>query len=616
MPDITAQAPDGSKHVFPDGTDAAVIDRVMKSYITGTVQTQTTASTATPSDPFGFATVGTGGGPEAEMLRRHARSRAGKDFTTQEPGVLPWLGRQAGGALDATGDLAAAIPALLKTLGSFMPSNASAMLSEQEHPTAPADVQSIVGPQVEQWRKGAGTTGIESLAHKAAAVIPFAGPMAATAGESLGRGEVGRGAVESAAALMARPRFGELGPQISSKGAMQEVLGEGATKSRLLADQHAHALATQQHLATVADAVHQDAQSAMSTVLSKVDQAHPEGVFNKGDIQTKVQGAIGELVKVPEKMPSSVQKILKTGQGGWEGAAVSNTSKMVQQLRDQGLNDAQVQQVLKEQGLTAADIGKGMTSGDMLTAEQLKQMRSDVGQELARYGEKGTVGGALKSVYGLLSDELRGAAKNVGAEKDWLTANNKYSQYARDFMRGPLKRTLQGQTASSIMEPLTGSTRTQLADVLQKYKDAGFNLDMDKLTEEMKRYGMGKTVQRLSQPTKMDLLMAGFSPKALAIRQLGPRLMRSPGALDRFAGEGFDTPVSPRQVYPSKAAAMKATKGAVPTGRATPFEGESDIEMARRGGPGKSMWEEVQEAEQRTKDEAEAKRRAWEERQK
>src|SRR5579859_3244538 len=35
MPDITANAPDGTKHVFPDGTDPAVIDRVMKQYITG-----------------------------------------------------------------------------------------------------------------------------------------------------------------------------------------------------------------------------------------------------------------------------------------------------------------------------------------------------------------------------------------------------------------------------------------------------------------------------------------------------------------------------------------------------------------------------------------------------
>jgi hypothetical protein len=35
MPDIQAQAPDGSVHVFPNGTDPAIIDRTMKDYITG-----------------------------------------------------------------------------------------------------------------------------------------------------------------------------------------------------------------------------------------------------------------------------------------------------------------------------------------------------------------------------------------------------------------------------------------------------------------------------------------------------------------------------------------------------------------------------------------------------
>src|SRR5277367_1944597 len=47
MPDITANAPDGTKHVFPDGTDPTVIDRVMKQYITGGPST-TTPSGAEP----------------------------------------------------------------------------------------------------------------------------------------------------------------------------------------------------------------------------------------------------------------------------------------------------------------------------------------------------------------------------------------------------------------------------------------------------------------------------------------------------------------------------------------------------------------------------------------
>jgi hypothetical protein len=50
MPDITATAPDGTTHSFPDGTDPAVVDRVMKAYITGKNK-PVTASTTTPSKP-------------------------------------------------------------------------------------------------------------------------------------------------------------------------------------------------------------------------------------------------------------------------------------------------------------------------------------------------------------------------------------------------------------------------------------------------------------------------------------------------------------------------------------------------------------------------------------
>jgi len=198
---------------------------------------------------------------------------------------------------------------------------------------------------------------------------------------------------------------------------------------------------------------------------------------------------------------------------------------------------------------------------------------------LGRYGKKGVIGAALNRVYGILSDELRGAAKDAGVEKDWLQANDKYSQYATDFVRGPMKRVFSGGTASAIMEPLTGNARVQMLDLLQKYRDAGFNVDMDTLGDEMRRYSMSRTVNRLSQPTKMDLLMAGFSPKALAIRQLGPRLMRNPKAIDFFAGEGFEPKISPKQVYPTKAAAMAGRGGEA---RAVPDVEESDIEQAIR----------------------------------
>jgi len=58
MPDITANAPDGTKHIFPDGTDPAVIDRVMKQYITGSAQPSTPQQPGTgrPDEPGAYQT--------------------------------------------------------------------------------------------------------------------------------------------------------------------------------------------------------------------------------------------------------------------------------------------------------------------------------------------------------------------------------------------------------------------------------------------------------------------------------------------------------------------------------------------------------------------------------
>lgn len=523
MPDTTAQAPDGTKHVFPDGTDPAVIDRTMKQYITGQTAAQAPAAAPAPAS------------------------------TPPMPGVIQSAGQELGG--QASGLLHDLYPnksnmyGLMGIGGVFSPLK-SAIDAITNWQRRTQDNRSVPYKLLTGATEAAGIpTGAAGEEQEAARGNPS--------------GVIGHALTPALETVLGSALSG-----ISGKGTVQEVMGEGATKARMLSDQHAHALATQQHLQGLAESVHSDAQSAMSTVLQKVDAAHPDGVFDKAEIQDKVRSAVGDLVKVPEKMPPSVARILKEEKPTWENLATErDTSGFVQRLRDSGLSDVELRETLRNQGFGEREIAS-MTEGggpgaDKLTAEQLKQMRSDVGQELSRYGNKGTVGAALKSVYGVLSDQLRGAAKDAGVERDWLTANSKYTQYANDFTRGPLKRTLQGATASSIMEPLTGNTRMQVLDTLQKYRDAGFNIDMDTLNQEMKRYGMGKTVNRLSQPTKMDLLMAGFSPKALAIRQLGPRLMRNPSALNLFAGKGFDADaatLNPRQVYPTKAAAMKAAK--------------------------------------------------------
>jgi hypothetical protein len=110
------------------------------------------------------------------------------------------------------------------------------------------------------------------------------------------------------------------------------------------------------------------------------------------------------------------------------------------------------------------------------------------------------------------------------------------------------------------MEPLTGANRQIVLDTLQKYRDAGFTVDVDTLKQEMRGYSSGTLLDRISAPSKWDLILAGLSPKAVALRTVIPRALRDPAVLRRISGKGFESKITPKQVYPTKAAAMAARK--------------------------------------------------------
>src|SRR5208337_1182372 len=55
MPDIRANAPDGTVHNFPDGTPDEVVDRVMKNYITSKSQAQVTPAAPTQAPAIGVS---------------------------------------------------------------------------------------------------------------------------------------------------------------------------------------------------------------------------------------------------------------------------------------------------------------------------------------------------------------------------------------------------------------------------------------------------------------------------------------------------------------------------------------------------------------------------------
>src|SRR5215469_9835835 len=100
--------------------------------------------------------------------------------------------RQVGGGLEAIGELG-------KGLGQTVLGAAKAYVGGPQEGAQFA--QSMIAPQQAQFQRGRETTGLESAGHYLAGATPFVGPMAAEAGESIGRGEVGRGLVYGAAAI-------------------------------------------------------------------------------------------------------------------------------------------------------------------------------------------------------------------------------------------------------------------------------------------------------------------------------------------------------------------------------------------------------------------------------
>jgi hypothetical protein len=198
--------------------------------------------------------------------------------------------------------------------------------------------------------------------------------------------------------------------------------------------------------------------------------------------------------------------------------------------------DLQAFNRMKSQGVFSdAEISRmeGEKTGAGWTFEQLKQLRSDVGHELG--GVRGPTGAAVNRVYGILSQELRGAAKEAGAEPEWLDANSKWKGYVDDFVKGPLKNTLKGQNAKDITDPFIGKTSEQVKQTLAKYDPQ----TLPSLMQEINKHKIGATGERWNRPSKMDLLIAAISPKAAAIRLAIPRAMREPKVIETLTGKGL-----------------------------------------------------------------------------
>ena len=358
----------------------------------------------------------------------------------------------------------------------------------------------------------------------------------------------------------------------------REIINEGPSKARVLADQHAHALELQKHVASVADAVHQDAQQAMAQVSQAVDSAKPEGAFDKAEVRGRVSAAMGDTLEDQSQLPTSLKKLTTPEKPSMANFVNKNTADFVNRLKQGGMAPDEIAQALKEQGFQPTEIkaalgDTGTTQPGRMTFEEVKQARSDLGRQMGRL--QGPAQAAASAAYGELSKVLREGARDASQEPQWIDANAKWKGYLDDFHRSPIAKTLAGENASDIMEPLTGKSRVQTLDILSKYEP--FGIDMEKINQEVGRSGAIDTVQRLSRPTKMDLLIAKLSPTSAGLRAGVPRMLRNPAAADFLGGKGFEPEnISPKKVYPNKAAAAADLKG-----NSTPFGGPPEARNFR-----------------------------------
>lgn len=534
MPDgnqIVAQSADGAQHIFPAGTDPAVIDRAMKVYVSAK---QPGAFQQRPGGPIlnskTLAPSGDTGATPGSMAREAA------------------LGTFGGmGIAETSSPVTDTIKNLVQSVGTMMGSGAwtgqktAGDVLAAQPPVALA--KSLYGGLKDIYGGGV-RGGINPDSNQVAHGMGNLTGTAATMGLLKGTPEAVSGAGESMASVG------------------REVVGEGASKVRVLSDQHAHALEVQKHIAGVADAVHQDAQQAMSSVSQTVDAAKPQGAFDKLDVKNRLTDAMGDKLADQNQLPASLRKLLATEAPSYDAQMIKNTQGYVSKLKQSGLNDQGIQAALKQQGLKPAEIEAAMgTNPGAMTFEDLKQARSDLGRQLDRL--QGPAQAAAKSAYGEMSNMLREGARDAGVEPDWLDATARWKNYLDDFQRSPVAKTLEADSAHDIMDPLAGKSRMQVADILQKYEP--FGLDMTKVSQEIGRFGMGNTVMNLSKPGKMDLLLARLSPSAVALRQIGPRIMRNPKIFDKVMGEGFEAENIPsKKVYPTKEAAAAALKGTKP----------------------------------------------------
>lgn len=461
MPDITANAPDGTKHVFPDGTDPAVIDRVMKQYITG-------QSGAAPNTTTSFSA--TGEPIPIDVAQRHARAsiRPGETVQSRYGDLQPGPPT---GAKEALYDLAGGVRDVGKEI--LFPEGKTELDKWKD-----IGNKLITQPQMAETQKAQETSGLESAGHTLASYVPFLGPMAAQTGESLGRKDYGGAAIQGIATGLGARGVGEL-----DEGLKGKVTEAGKAIQR-------HLAIDQGKVRVVNDMVRQP--------LAKLDAA----------VSNEIGRSVNQAIQADEMDMQA--KGTKTG--------MVDVSKASAKARDV---IGQTAKEVSNAGDTLITRGEAQPT---MSLREAKSYTTDVGRSasVARRAGNMREAAALDALYDGLHDATKDRATDLRQGKIWqhyIDETRNYKNMQGGLLGELTDEPIHAKALNKLTDPARATEASEISQALKKYgidpatfdKAKEIGMDLNRYSQETKANFMGKIKAIIKHPLLAGSAAAGAS---------------------------------------------------------------------------------------------------------
>ncbi len=343
------------------------------------------------------------------------------------------------------------------------------------------------------------------------------------------------------------------GAKTIAKTVPKELAGGGPTMDRLLAAKDMNALKVKNDiLKPLEKTVHDDAKKTIQSAVTRMDE-HVPGAASKSQLATDIDKKFGELVKIPEKLPTQIQKMLSEKGSTPTVRALSErelrAATMASDFLKEGMPLHDVKSAMQQLGFpprqvdAIISVASPQADTGFWSPSQLQQLRSDLGKEIFGSGSDalpGPVRVASIETYKMLTDKLNETANKANAKLAWDVGNEKWRLYNQTFdgvweggrfQETPLAKALRGQTADDIIGALNEGKTQWTKDLLGRYRQ--FSGGIPKIIDAINKHNRLEFLRKSSVPSKYEAFAALAAPvyphtvEALAaLRFLSPPVLR------------------------------------------------------------------------------------------